>query len=153
MRAFKKLLLLAAICGVSMSSFSAGSETTQPMTGELLVRSGKATLTRNVEYCLRNMPELTEQFVEAHASYSRAATDAAVILERQFPASKFTIYRARIETSPKTAAEIDLRVAHSRGFNLLCPEIVAYMRKATGESLAQEYGNLLTSLQKQFSSP
>jgi hypothetical protein len=105
-----------------------------------------------VEYCLRNMPELAELLSLAYATYSQAATEAETILERRVPASEFTIQRARIETSAAKAEEFDLKQAHSEGFERLCPNLIAYMHNATGESLSKVYGDLLYSLHKQFAS-
>ena len=152
MNAFRTLALVAVASAVSTASFAADLDTTRPMTGKLLVASSDATITRRVEYCLRNMPELTELLTLAHATYSQASTEAAFILERKFPASEYTIHRARIETSAAKASEFDLKQAHSRGFQRLCPELIVYMHNATGESLAKTHGDLLFSLQKQFAS-
>ncbi len=148
MKVLGNLALLAGTLGVSIASVAAGSDTAMPMTGQLLVKRAQAGVVTRVEYCLRNLPELTEPLVAAHAIYFRASTEAASILERQFPASRFNIQRALVETSPQVAAEYDLKQARSEGFNRVCPDLIAYMRKANGESLARSYGDTLSSLQR-----
>jgi hypothetical protein len=153
MQAFRHLVLVAGLSLASIPSLAAGLENTQPMTAQLMLKRGNAAVITRMEYCLRNMPELTEQLVEAHAKYSQAAADATVILDREFPASRFTIQRARVQTSPGVAATYDLKQARSEGFNQACPRLIEYMSGATSGSVAKSIGDLLTSLQRQYSSP
>lgn len=152
MRILRTLVLLVGIQGAS-SAVAAESATTVPMTAQAVVKRTEAWVATRMEYCLRNVPELTEPLVAAHAIYSRASIEAAAMLERQYPASKLTIQRARVEASRSAAAEFDLRQACSEGFNRVCPQLLTYMVGATGESLAKRHGESLSNLQNQFSSP
>ncbi len=124
--------------------------TTLPMTGQLMLKRGEVSVTTRVEYCLRNVPELTEPLVAAHSNYSRAVIEAAEILDRDFPASKFTFQRMRVQASKQAAAADDLKRAHSEGFDRVCPSIILYMQRATGTSLAKEVGDLLLRAQARF---
>jgi hypothetical protein len=117
----KSLALASLTLGLATASLAAGLDTTQPMTGKLMVARGQASVKTQVEYCMRNLPELTE-----------------------LPS------RARIETSTEEAAEFDLKQARSMGFNRLCPNLVAFMHDSTAASLAKMYGDALASLQRQF---
>ena len=145
----KKLVLLGGAMLATTSAVAADlGGSTQPLTGPLMLKRGQAAAITRVEYCLRNMPELTEQLVAAHANYSRAVAEAATIVERDFPASSFTFQRIRVQTSAKVAADNDLKQARSEGFNRVCPNMIVYMQNATGRSLATEVGDMLFNARK-----
>lgn len=149
MHVTKSLVFLGGVLLAATSALAASSnDTTKPMTGQLMLKRGQVAATTRVEYCLRNMPELTEQLVAAHANYSRAVTEAAAIVERDFPASSFTFQRLRVQTSAQAAADEDLKRARSEGFNRVCPDIIVYMQNATGRSLAKEVGEMVLNAQK-----
>jgi hypothetical protein len=150
MKALSSLAIAVVALVVATTSFAADLVTSKSMTGKLLVARGEAAIATRMEYCLRNMPELTELLAMAHVTYSQAAIEAASILEGRFPASESAIQGAGIETSGAKAAEFDLRQARSEGFERLCPNLIVHMHNATGESLAKMYGDSLYSLQKQF---
>lgn len=140
-----KNLVLPIVALVAAASVLAAdmTETTLPMTGQRMLKRGEVSITTRVEYCLRNMPELTEPLVEAHANYARALAEASVILERDFPESRFTFQRMRVQKSMQAAAQDDLKRAHSEGLDRVCPSIITYMQRATGSSLAKEVGDML----------
>lgn len=151
MQVFKNLVL--SILSLVAPTIALGADlgaTTLPMTGQLMLKRGEVSTTTRVEYCLRNVPELTESLIAAHANYSRALVEAAEILDRDFPATKFTFQRFRVQKSLQTAAADDLRRAHSEGFDRVCPSIILYMQRATGRSLAKEVGDLLLRAQERF---
>jgi hypothetical protein len=148
MHTARKLVLLGATLVAATSVLAAGLvTTTQPLTGQLMLKRGQATTSTRMEYCLRNMPELTDSLVSAHSNYSRAAAEAAAIVDRDYPASSFTFQRVRIQMPPQSTVD-DLKRARSEGFNLLCPNLIAYMQRATDKSLAKEIGDILFNAQK-----
>lgn len=142
------VLLGGALLATTSAVAADPGDTTQPITGQLMLKRGEAAAMTRVAYCLRNMPELTEQLVAAHATYSRAVAEAAPIVERDFPASAFTFQRVRVQTSAEAAADSDLKQARSEGFNRVCPDMLVYMQSATARSLAKEIGDVLFSAQK-----
>jgi hypothetical protein len=148
MHTAKKFVLLGGALVAATSVLAADvNTTTQPLTGQLLLKRGQATTGTRMEYCLRNMPELTDSLVAAHSNYSRAAAEAAAIVDRDYPASSFTFQRVRVLVPPQSAEE-DLKMARSEGFNLLCPNLIVYMQRATGKTLAKEIGDMLLNAQK-----
>lgn len=102
-----------------------------------------------VDYCLRNAPELSAELVLAHTIYSQASGWAAEILGRKYP-EPVAARNIRIGTDSR-AESVQLRSIQSRG-PAQCVDLVRYMQKANGESLAKDrahdYENMLKRIQQ-----
>ncbi len=143
-------IALSLIGVLAAPAMTADSPPAAPAPGVSL-RSLAATLdgyvVMQVEYCLRNVPELSTELSMAHATYSQASARAVQILSQRYPRAE-AVGSLRLDSNNPKAKEMQLRHIQSQGFRQ-CPGLVAYMHSATGESLATQldsnYQNALRS--------
>jgi hypothetical protein len=110
------------------------------------IGSIQASVLVQVEYCMRNVPELRTELALTHATYSLASKQAAEILSRRFPNASVVNSARLVDGNDPRAREEALKQAQSTGYERLCPALVTYMHSATGESLAKNYGDTFADL-------
>ncbi len=143
-----------AVLSLGASAVIAGESRPAPAltTGQRIVASFQVFHLTQVEYCLRNVPELREQLSLAYATYSVAVTQAAEILSKRFPSSKVIDAVHVTAANDERSKELLLRQIRSMGLEP-CGSLVSYMHGATGESLAKMYGDNFASLVHQLEEP
>ncbi len=121
----------------------------RPISVHLMMSSFDRFVAMQVDYCLRNAPELTEELVLAHTTYSQASGWAAEILGRKYSDSAAVATVRILESTDSNGKSLQLRSIQSRG-PAQCVDVVRFMYRATGESLAKDRAGDFESMLKRI---
>jgi len=132
--------LLAAVTGAAEPQTDARATTIR-----MMIQGYDRFVSMQVEYCLRNAPELTAELVFAHATYVQASERAEQILESRYPRAIVSRSNVLADGSDPRTRSFQLKQIQSRGPQQ-CDGVVYSMHKATGESLAATIGRGYESL-------
>jgi hypothetical protein len=144
MNALQRLALLvtAVFAGHAMAA-----ESGPPATFRSVVASRDNFVIAQVEYCLRNAPELSAELSLAHATYAQASALAVQILDRQYPKTETLARVVVADDIDSRSKAMLLRDIQSHGPGQ-CPAVVSYLHNATGETLAKTLGADFESLRR-----
>jgi hypothetical protein len=144
-------LTLALASTVAVAAIAAEQPATRSISASSLVESHRTFVAMQVEYCLRNEPDLLEVLVLSHATYLQASEGAALRLVEKYPTATSSQRIVLATGTDARAKSAQLRMIQARGFSQ-CPELVAYMHNATADSLTssyqRDYVNLLNAIQR-----
>jgi hypothetical protein len=143
---------LALVSTISVGAAAADSQSNpQLISARSLVFSFDRFVGMQVDYCLRNAPELSAELLLAHTIYAQALGWAAEIVARRYPDPVATSTVRLSDATDSRANASQLRSIQSRG-PAQCVELVSYMLRASGESLAKDrirdYENMLRRIQR-----
>jgi len=93
----------------------------------------KVSVLTQVEYCMRNMPEIRLELALAHATFNQALDRAGDLLSQRFP----SLATVRLGTDGRETA-LALKSAQAEGPDRLCVAMLYRMHNATGQSLAKD---------------
>jgi hypothetical protein len=132
--------LVSAVTGAAESQVGEHATTVR-----MMIQGQDRFVAMQVEYCLRNAPDLTADLVLAHATYVQASERAAQILGSRYPLAIVLRFDVFADGSDPKTRSFQLRQIQSRGPQQ-CDGLVSDMHKATGESLAATIGRGYESL-------
>lgn len=121
-----------ACVGVTSALSAAPATTSEPAIARLIALHRVTGLTQ-VEYCMRNMPEIRLELSLAHATFTQALDRAADLLSQRFP----SLMQVRLGSDGREV-ELALRSAQAEGPDRFCVPMLYRMHNATASSLTEE---------------
>ena len=101
-----------------------------------------------VEYCMRNLPEIRLELALAHATFVQALDRAGDLLGQRYPALSQVCLG-----SDGREAERALRGAQASGPDRFCVPMLYRMHNSTGRSVAEELAPTFEILLEKVSNP